>query len=93
VQVVVGPLVDVRVAAGAPDLLTSGFDVEALDDGDFRRTHPFGRRDDLAAIRADLGEPLTENAVRFVLDHPAVTGAIVGVRNEQEARQIVRSAA
>ena len=32
------------------------------------------------------------SAIRFVLDHPAVTGAIVGVRNEQEAQQIVRSA-
>jgi aryl-alcohol dehydrogenase-like predicted oxidoreductase len=77
----------------ASGFLTDGFDVDALEDGDFRRTHPFGQRDDLAAIRAGLGEPVTEGAIRFVLDQPAVTGAIVGVRNEHEARQIVRSAA
>ena len=76
----------------ASGFLTAAFDVEALEEGDFRRTHPFGQRDDLAAIRKELGEPVTENAIRFVLDHPAVTGAIVGVRNEHEARQIVRSA-
>jgi aryl-alcohol dehydrogenase-like predicted oxidoreductase len=71
--------------------LTDGFDVDALDPDDFRRSHPFAQLD-LTGVRAELGPSVTEGAVRFVLGHPAVTGAIVGVRNELEARQIVRSA-
>ena len=77
----------------ASGFLTSGFDLDALEEGDFRRTHPFAQRDDLAAIRDGLGPDVTGGAVRFVLGHDAVTGAIVGVRNEREAREIVRSAA
>lgn len=74
----------------ASGFLTDGFDPAALEDGDFRRTHPFGQREDLEQIRGEIGG--TAGALRFVLDHPAVTGAIVGVRNEREAREIVRSA-
>jgi aryl-alcohol dehydrogenase-like predicted oxidoreductase len=43
-------------------------------------------------VRAELGPSVTQGALGFVLRHPAVTGAIVGVRNEREAREIVRSA-
>jgi aryl-alcohol dehydrogenase-like predicted oxidoreductase len=74
----------------ASGFLTDGFDLEALEDDDFRRTHPFAQRADLADVRREIGG--TAGALRFVLDHPAVTGAIVGVRNEREAREIVRSA-
>jgi aryl-alcohol dehydrogenase-like predicted oxidoreductase len=77
----------------ASGFLTTGFDVDALEEGDFRRTHPFGRHDDLEAIRSQLGPDVTRGALEFVLRHPAVTGAIVGVRNEREAAEIVRSAA
>jgi aryl-alcohol dehydrogenase-like predicted oxidoreductase len=82
-----GAIVWAPLASG---FLTDGFDLEALEEGDFRRTHPFARRADLADVRREIGG--TAGAVRFVLDHPAVTGAIVGVRNEREAREIVRSA-
>jgi aryl-alcohol dehydrogenase-like predicted oxidoreductase len=74
----------------ASGFLTDGFDLASLEEGDFRRTHPFARRADLADVRREIGG--TAGALRFVLDHPAVTGAIVGVRNEREAREIVRSA-
>ena len=74
----------------ASGFLTDGFDLEALDVDDFRRTHPFAQRADLADVRREIGG--TAGALRFVLSHPAVTGAIVGVRNEREAREIVRSA-
>ena len=74
----------------ASGFLTDGFDLDALEDGDFRRTHPFAQRADLADVRREIGG--TAGALRFVLGHPAVTGAIVGVRNEREAREIVRSA-
>lgn len=76
----------------ASGFLTDGFDLDALEEGDFRRTHPFAQRDDLDAVRAQLGPNVTHGALRFVLQHPAVTGAIVGVRNEREARDAVRSA-
>jgi aryl-alcohol dehydrogenase-like predicted oxidoreductase len=75
----------------ASGFLTDGFDLDTLEQDDFRRTHPFAQRDDLNQIRRDVGG--TAGALRFVLRHPAVTGAIVGVRNEREAREIVRSAA
>jgi aryl-alcohol dehydrogenase-like predicted oxidoreductase len=74
----------------ASGFLTDGFDLASLEQGDFRRTHPFARRADLADVRREIGG--TAGALRFVLDHSAVTGAIVGVRNEREAREIVRSA-
>jgi aryl-alcohol dehydrogenase-like predicted oxidoreductase len=74
----------------ASGFLTDGFDLASLEEGDFRRTHPFARRADLAEVRREIGG--TAGALRFVLDHLAVTGAIVGVRNEREAREIVRSA-
>lgn len=74
----------------ASGFLTDGFDVNALDEGDFRRTHPFASLD-LAELRAELareGGGVTAGAIRFVLGHPAVTGAIVGVRDEREGRAL-----
>jgi aryl-alcohol dehydrogenase-like predicted oxidoreductase len=82
-----GAIVWAPLASG---FLTDGFDLASLEQGDFRRTHPFARRADLADVRREIGG--TAGALRFVLDHSAVTGAIVGVRNEREAREIVRSA-
>jgi aryl-alcohol dehydrogenase-like predicted oxidoreductase len=82
-----GAIVWAPLASG---FLTDGFELDALEENDFRRTHPFARRADLADVRRETGG--TAGALRFVLDHPAVTGAIVGVRNEREAREIVRSA-
>ena len=82
-----GVLVWAPLASG---FLTDGFELEELEEGDFRRTHPFAQRADLADVRREIGG--TTGALRFVLSHPAVTGAIVGVRNEREAREIVRSA-
>ena len=85
-----GVLVWAPLASG---FLTTGFDVGALEEGDFRKTHPFAEHDGLAAVREELGPDVTAGALRFVLGHEAVAGAIVGVRNEREAREIVRSAA
>lgn len=84
----IGVIVWAPLASG---FLTDGFDIDTLDEGDFRRTHPFAQRADLADVRREVGG--TAGALRFVLQHEAVTGAIVGVRNEQEARELVRSAA
>ena len=70
----------------ASGFLTDGFDLEALDEGDFRRTHPFASLD-LTGLRDELRREagsVTAGALRLVLRHPAVTGAIVGVRDGRE---------
>jgi aryl-alcohol dehydrogenase-like predicted oxidoreductase len=57
---------------------------------DFRRTHRFAELD-LGVLHERLrrdGGTVTRGALRFMLAHPAVTGAIVGVRNEREAREL-----
>ena len=74
----------------ASGFLTDGFDPHALDQGDFRRTHRFADLD-LAELRDELrrdGGSVTAGALGFVLRHPVVTGAIVGVRNEAEGRAL-----
>jgi aryl-alcohol dehydrogenase-like predicted oxidoreductase len=74
----------------ASGFLTDDFSVDALAADDFRRTHPFAERD-LTEIRETLrddGGSVYRGALRFVLAHPAVTGAIVGARTEQEGREL-----
>lgn len=74
----------------ASGFLTDGFDIGALEDGDFRRTHRFAELD-LTQLHGELradGGSVTAGALRFVLRHPAVTGAIVGVRNEREGNDL-----
>ena len=74
----------------ASGFLTDGFSLDALTPGDFRRTHPFAEVD-LGALHETLrrdGGTVVRGALRFVLANPAVTGAIVGVRDEREAREL-----
>lgn len=74
----------------ASGFLTDGFDVDDLEPGDFRRTHAFASLD-LDTVRADLrrdGGSAARGAIRWVLANRAVTGAIVGVRNEREAAEL-----
>jgi len=75
----------------ASGFLTDGFSLETLSGDDFRRAHPFAELD-LAPTHEELrgrgGGSVTRGAIEFVLSHPAVTGAIVGVRNEREARDL-----
>jgi aryl-alcohol dehydrogenase-like predicted oxidoreductase len=74
----------------ASGFLTDGFSIDALAPDDFRRTHPFAERD-LTEIRETLrddGGSVYRGALRFVLAHPAVTGAIVGARTEREGREL-----
>jgi aryl-alcohol dehydrogenase-like predicted oxidoreductase len=75
----------------ASGFLTDGFSVDDLAADDFRRTHPFAELD-LAETHAELrsrgADSVTRGALEFVLAHPAVTGAIVGIRNEREARDL-----
>jgi aryl-alcohol dehydrogenase-like predicted oxidoreductase len=77
----------------ASGFLADGFDLERLEEGDFRRTHRFASLD-LTALREQLrrdgGGSVTIGALRFALRHPAVTGAIVGIRDEREGRDLSR---
>jgi aryl-alcohol dehydrogenase-like predicted oxidoreductase len=77
-------------SALASGFLTDGFDVEMLEPGDFRRTHPFASLD-LGQAHAELrreGGTVARGAIRWVLSSSAVTGAIVGVRNEREGAEL-----
>jgi aryl-alcohol dehydrogenase-like predicted oxidoreductase len=75
----------------AAGFLADGFDVEALDPDDFRRTHPFAQLD-LTGLRAALrhvsGCTAAQAALAWVLQQKGVTAAIVGVRTEAEAREL-----
>jgi len=78
----------------ASGFLTDGFSVESLDDGDFRRTHSFAQLE-LEGLRAALhgaGGSAARSALAWVLSHPAVTGAIVGVRDEREGAELAHCA-
>ena len=78
----------------ASGFLTDGFSLDALAADDFRRTHPFADLD-LAPTHEELagrgGGTVTRGALDFVLSHPAVTGAIVGIRNEAEGRDLAEA--
>ena len=75
----------------ASGFLTDGFDVDALSPDDFRRNlRPYVDMD-LEPVRADLragGATAAQGAIAWVLSNPAVTGAIVGIRNEREAAEV-----
>jgi aryl-alcohol dehydrogenase-like predicted oxidoreductase len=75
----------------ASGFLTDGFSLDALAEDDFRRTHPFAELD-LDRTHEELcalgGGRVTRGALDFVLSQPAVTGAIVGIRNQGEGREL-----
>ncbi|MCA9969595.1 MAG: aldo/keto reductase [Anaerolineales bacterium] len=79
----------------AAGFLVDDFDLARLDPDDFRHQHPFGQetayskiRESVAALTAVAqahGRTMVELAVAWILRQPAVSGAIVGIRNEAEA--------
>jgi aryl-alcohol dehydrogenase-like predicted oxidoreductase len=75
----------------ATGFLTEGFSLGTLAADDFRRTHPFAELDlgqTHEELRARGGGSVTRGALELVLSHPAVTGAIVGIRTEGEGRDL-----
>jgi aryl-alcohol dehydrogenase-like predicted oxidoreductase len=74
----------------------------ALDPEDFRRRNPFfqepiltkalGLVELLREIGAAHGRSPGETAIAWVLRHPAVTGAIVGVRSPEQLRGVIGAA-
>jgi aryl-alcohol dehydrogenase-like predicted oxidoreductase len=79
--------------------LTDAFDLDVLHEDDFRRRHPFARlnlvplRAELARIAARQNATAAQVALAWVLSRPAVSGAIVGIRNVREAEELPASAA
>jgi len=82
----------------ASGMLTDEFDLDSLDPQDFRRRHPYTQeprytllrqvRGRLQAIANEKQRTLAELAIAWVLRQPAVTGAIIGIRNEEDARKM-----
>jgi aryl-alcohol dehydrogenase-like predicted oxidoreductase len=87
----IGVLAWSPLAAG---FLAAAFDLEQLVEDDFRRRHPFAQLD-LEPLRATLravgeshGASAAQVALAWLIAQPAVTGAIVGIRNEREAEEL-----
>lgn len=82
----------------ASGFLADGFDLDSLDPHDFRRGRRYAQepaysrlkqaRSTLEAIARDHHKKLVDLALAWVLRRPAVTGAIVGIRNAQEAMEM-----
>jgi aryl-alcohol dehydrogenase-like predicted oxidoreductase len=80
-------------------VLADNFDISKLDPKDFRRRKPYTQPEKQAKVQkiretfrhvADAHDGTMVNAViAWELMHPELTGAIIGVRNENEAREMV----
>jgi aryl-alcohol dehydrogenase-like predicted oxidoreductase len=83
----------------ASGFLVDDFDLQSLDPQDFRRRHPYAQepaytkllqvRKMLQPIAHDHNKRLIDLAIAWVLRNPALTGAIIGIRNEQEALEMM----
>lgn len=83
----------------AEGFLADNFDLDGLDPKDFRRRHRYGQSDNyerivaikkvLSPIAENHGKRLVDLVIAWELMHPALTGAIIGIRNEKEAREMV----
>ena len=92
----IGVLAWSPLAAG---FVAESFELDALVADDFRRSHRFAERD-LGRLRQTLkrigehtGRSAAQVALGWVLRGQAVAGAIVGVRNVDEARELPGAAA
>ena len=80
-------------------VLTDGWSVDRLERNDFRRKQfyslPKNRekvdkaREVFAKIAQDRGKKMVDIVVAWEMMQPALTGVIIGVRNEQEAREMI----
>ncbi len=83
----------------AEGFLTDGFDLERLDPKDFRRRLPYARpeayaritqvRSALLDIARAQGRTLVDLVIAWELMHPALTAAIIGIRSEAEALEMI----
>jgi aryl-alcohol dehydrogenase-like predicted oxidoreductase len=83
-------------------VLADNFDINKLDPKDFRRRQTYSHlenQDKIQKIRQafqqvakDHGGTMVHAVIAWELMHPALTGAIVGVRSENEAREMIGGA-
>ena len=83
----------------AEGFLTDNFDLSKLDPKDFRRSHWYAQpenqvkvqrvRETLSKIARAHGRSMVDVVVAWELMHPALTGAIIGIRSEKEAEEMV----
>jgi aryl-alcohol dehydrogenase-like predicted oxidoreductase len=83
----------------AHGFLVDSFDLDRLDREDFRRRHPYARqpffgrllrlRDTLQTVAQEHGKRILDLAIAWTLMRPGLTGAIVGIRSEQEAAEML----
>jgi aryl-alcohol dehydrogenase-like predicted oxidoreductase len=83
----------------AEGFLTDNFDISKLDPKDFRRNHWYAQpenktkidrvRGTLARIARSHDCSMVDVVVAWELTHPAMTGAIIGIRNEKEAEEMI----
>ena len=86
----------------ASGFLTDDFTLEKLDPADFRRKHPYAQepawsklrsiRQHLQTIAQDHHQTLVSLAMAWVLNTAGITGAMMGIRAEQEARSMMDGA-
>jgi len=82
----------------AEGFLADNFSLSSLDPKDFRRNHWYGQpenqtklervRGALSKIARAHGKKMVDVVIAWELMHPALTGAIIGIRNEKEAREM-----
>ncbi len=82
----------------AEGFLTDDFDIGKLDPKDFRRKHWYAQaenslkirsvRETFARIASAHGKKMVDVVIAWELMHPGLTGAIIGIRNEKEAREM-----
>ena len=82
----------------AEGFLSDNFSLTSLDPKDFRRNHWYAQPENqakLERVRGALsniarahGKKMVDVVIAWELMHPALTGAIIGIRNEKEAREM-----
>ncbi len=82
----------------AEGFLADNFSLTSLDPKDFRRNHWYGQPENqakLERVRGALsniarahGKKMVDVVIAWELMHPALTGAIIGIRNDKEAREM-----
>ena len=85
----------------AEGFLTDNFDLSALDPKDFRRGHRYSQaenyerimqvQDAFNRVAARHTKNMVDVVIAWELMHPALTGAIIGVRNEKESEQMTQA--
>jgi aryl-alcohol dehydrogenase-like predicted oxidoreductase len=86
----------------ASGFLADGFDLESLHPDDFRRRRPIGKQplwahvQEVRAALQDVAQAhekrMVDIALAWILQHAEITAAIVGIRNEREAGEMLGGA-